>query len=245
MKKWLAFLMALTVVFSAFSVVHAAEASEELVKNGGLEIDYWTEGDPKDPENLFALYGPAATLTFTKDAAHTGEKGLLMTDRKGVYSTFKYDAGALFAEAGTGKFRISLWLKLAPDADPATRAMLVVNYAAKTDGTDKYITSSSKKLTGEWQEFVIEKDFKQTDFGHLWIYPQVENGEPYASFCMDDLSVVKLGVVGKNELGDGGGEKVKASEELLKNGGLETDYWSTGKRTIRTISLHSTGRLPK
>jgi len=180
-----------------------ALASEELIINGGFEYNFlspdFEDEDAEEEDNYFTLYGPANDMTISTQYAHSGKNGMRVANREGRFSTVKYDATETYYDACTGNYRISMWLKLEAEHSEAVKAMVVVKYSTTKNGG--YLHSDAVELTTSWQKLVLETAFDFQNLTALWIYPQVESEKKQANFIYDDLSLVKYGELGVDELG--------------------------------------------
>ncbi len=177
------------------------DPSEELVFNGGFEVDYWDDEETDeeiDNENYFEVYGPECTVSCESACAHNGEKGIGVSDRKGRYSTFKYEATEQMIDWGTGTYRASLWVRQRYEEQTESSCMLVMNYGLRKSGVH-YVTTTATTLTTEWQRFVLTFKFDFTNISYIYFYPQVE-GTKNVDFCLDDFSIVKYGEVGNDDI---------------------------------------------
>ena len=180
MKKVLALLIALTLVFTAISFTVSA-ASEELIENGGFE-----EGDTTG----WSAEGGCANEVI-EGAAHSGTYGLSVFERRGQYAGWGQDITDEMIECGPGKYKASIWCRL-EEADPTAKCMLVVRVTTKSG--QKYFSSGYKTITTEWAKYSFEQDimYDLDSVTAVRIYPQCFNGENKGvNMQIDDLSLVK------------------------------------------------------
>ena len=166
--------------------VVADAKTENLIPNGNFET-----GDPEE-----AIVEGSAEFEFEPDYAHTGEYGLLVTDRGHKYSTVKWNLEDIYWENGPGKYRACLYIRLAeePAADEEIFCEYVVRYSLKSKG-QQYIVGGRKKLTTKWQKVVFDKnlDFDPNEVRELCIYPQVvsTDSNSFTDFYVDDVTLYK------------------------------------------------------
>ena len=184
MKKLISLILMVFMLFSVLTFSVSAETKNLLI-NGDFETADF-EG--------WAMSGPNSNLEVTEDAKHTGEYGMLVSERTGRYSTVAQNITDIYFNNGAGTYRASMWIKLAEPVEDRIKCQLVISYASGGQGT-KWITSRALTLTEEWQEFTIEQNINIDIYSleSMLIYPQVENGtsQTNVSFCFDDASFTK------------------------------------------------------
>ncbi len=183
MKRFLALLIVLIITISIPQFVFCV--SNEFVENKGFE-----DGTIKG----HYLEGPEAKLVVDSAYAKNGRYGVGVLKRQGQYSTIGVNVKDVVYNNGAGQYKASVWLKLKEPTNERVKAQLVINYGLVGEKV-KYITSRVQSLTNEWQEFVIETEFKFSvyDLEKMTLYPQVQSTDPEVNldFCVDDISFKK------------------------------------------------------
>lgn len=160
--------------------------TENLIPNGNFET-----GDQEE-----ALTEGTAEFEIESDYAHTGEYGLLVSNRGHKYSTVKWDLEDIFWENGPGKYRACLYIRLNDEIDAGKNVVceFVVRYMLKGKSY-QYITGGRKTLTMGWQKILLDKEliFDPNEVTQICIYPQVLTSgvEDTVDFCVDDVTLYK------------------------------------------------------
>lgn len=160
--------------------------TENLIPNGNFET--------ADQEE--AVAEGRIDFEFEKEYAHTGEYGLLVSNRGHKYSTVRWDLEDIFWENGPGKYRGCIYIRLAeePDEDEEIFCEFVTRYSLKGKG-QQYIVGGRKKLTTKWQKIIFDKElnFDPNEVRELCIYPQVVSSDAnsFAEFYIDDVTLYK------------------------------------------------------
>jgi endo-1,4-beta-xylanase len=98
--------------------------------------------------------GPDAQVAATDADANTGDWSLLTSGRTDTWNGPSYDITSLVEPGNTYGF--SLWLKLAPDQDPATLRVSVQRDFADADSTFTTVIPNTQVTADEWVRFAGE-----------------------------------------------------------------------------------------
>ncbi len=193
MKKFLSFLLMLTLILSVFSISSYA-LNEELIVNGDFESGVI------DP---FRVMGSASFKAGTA-YAHDGSYGLLIKDRQSQYSTYYQEVLPQLQEQGSGIYTASCWLKLNSEHATTTKGYLVIRFL-RSDNTYEYFTSNQLTLTTDWQKCTFEGYIELSDdITSVIVYQQSFDSNNVApDVCVDSISLKKtLDVAFDNEIID-------------------------------------------
>ena len=187
MKKLLSTLLVLTTVLALLPAISVFGATENLLTNPGFEDGTHTG---------FEQYGAASKVEVSKEYAHSGQYGMLLSERSGKYATFAQDIADILVKNGPGEYTASMWAKLPEGETRTMKTHLTINIQSSLSSTSSYFNSGTKTLTHEWQQFVfkgkIEFDAKY-GFKVALIYPQGFDGDVAPDIIVDDFSLVKTG----------------------------------------------------
>ncbi len=190
MKKFMAFILVLAMVLAVLPQLAIFAATGELLKNPGFET-----GD----STAFFRYGPSCTVTVDKKYAHSGNYGMLISERKGQYATYAQDVKDILTLNGPGEYVFSMWAKLPDGVESTAKCFVVLNYQSNAMSSPLYLGSGQKVLTHEWQQFTFKGNitFDAIDgFKTALIYPQFyESGvtDSAPSIIVDDFTLKKNG----------------------------------------------------
>lgn len=190
MKKIISTVLSVIIAVSCICVIGAFAETEELLENNGFEDGVYAP---------FQKYGPSSVIEVEESYAHSGDYGAGVFDRQGVWACWQQNIRNKVTECGPGKYKASAWAKLSDEGGDAN-CILVINYKEVGESQDKYLTSSKKNLTGEWQEFVIDATLnydQEKGLDHVYVYLQVVGNDKTSapSYYMDDFSVKKTSEV--------------------------------------------------
>ncbi len=186
MKKVFSLVLVLILTLSVFSGLTVFALNEELLQNCGFEM-----GDTTGYSKSYNVKG-----TVAKEYAHTGNYGLLITNRKVPYDNYGYDITQIVKDLNGGFFSISMYMRISDKQQPSANGVLVL-CILKTDGTKSYSVSGRKALTTKYQQFNIDAIFSENDLKNiekLSIYPQTpatNDESKIPDICVDDFSLVK------------------------------------------------------
>lgn len=249
MKRFLSFILVLAMALAILPQFAIFAATGELLKNPGFET-----GDTTG----YIQYGPASTVTVDKKYAHSGNSGLMLSERKGQYATYAQDVKDILTKNGPGTYEFSMWAKLPDGVESTAKCFVVLNHQANDKDKATYLGSGQKALTHEWQKFTFRGNvsFNVTvGFKNAYIYPQfyeagVTDSAP--SIIVDDFSLKKIDAVNgidpslvvtpapndqPSETKAPTSSTTGQAVELLLNPGMEsgTDgYFSYGACTLET-----------
>jgi len=192
MKKLLALLLSVCFVLSFLSTVAFAEGeknytlkmNEELLENGQMEDD--AEG--------YVRYGSGGEFEVSEDYGRTGS-GMAIYDRTQKYDTVAYNVTDILSEAGPGKYKASMWIKLMEDSEYQGKVQLVLNFKTKKGTKTNYVATSMVELTNEWQEITFHKEVEydvEDPIVIAYLYQQsYDENDNAPSVMVDDMSLIK------------------------------------------------------
>ncbi len=192
MKRFLSILLSVCFIFSLASInvfagnlkEYSLKMNEELLENGNMEDD--AEGYKK--------YGSGGEFEVSEDYGRTGA-GMAIYNRGHKYDTVAYDVTEILSEAGPGKYKASMWIKLMEDSEYQGRVQLVLNFKTKKGNTTKYISTDMVALTNQWQEISFHKKVEYDANDPIviaYLYQQsFDENDNAPSVMVDDMSFIK------------------------------------------------------
>lgn len=197
-KKWwivgvlATVVIAIAVVASIFILSGSTqpEGPVQLLENPGFET-----GDITG----FRKYGHTSTMQIASQYAHSGQYGLLLSDRTYYGATYAQLVEKILTENGPGTYRASVWVKLKEGVSSKADGQIVIEFQQKSGKKAQAYASESIQLTDTWQELVFEGtlDFDPADgFQYAYLYHRSYDSTFVApDVCIDDFSLVKLSEV--------------------------------------------------
>ncbi len=192
MKKFLAIFLSVCFVLSLinFSVFaeetkeYSYKMNEELLSNGAFEDDL----------DGYKHYGAGGEYEVSEEYGRTG-CGLAIYNRTQKYDTVAYDVTEILSEAGPGKYKASMWIKLMDDSEYQGQVQLVLNFKTKSGTKTNYVATKMFELTNQWQEISFHSNVNYNVEDPIiiaYLYQQSFDSEDNPpSVMVDDFSFIK------------------------------------------------------